>query len=242
MKGSSRHAPALSSRQVDGARARSKRTRRDKRDRKEKKEKKEKKSKRRKKGKKSKKRARSLSRSRSRSPPPPDREARPGLLRTLGTGRIITSGTTVMGREGTQFQQELSPGDCVEVQHPTSLVRETRAVTMVLSDVSISLSSAFSSDLVSAVPFICLRTPPEPSRPGAEREAREAKRRRAADDEREAFGVYAGGGDGTHFTFRAKKAGAYGGYETITTRVTGRGLSREQLLDLRASKKGDRHC
>ena len=74
----------------------------------------------------------------------------PKLVR--GTGRLITSGTTVHGKE-TSFHHELDAGDAVEVVHPTTMVPERRLVTMVLSDVSMALSSAFSSDLVSSTPF-----------------------------------------------------------------------------------------
>ena len=38
-----------------------------------------------------------------------------------------------------------------------------------------------------------------------------------------------------------KKAGAYGGYEIVTETAT-EGKSREELLDMRCSKKGDRIC
>ena len=63
-----------------------------------------------------------------------------------GSGRITTSGTTVQGHNGTKFMSELCVGDGVVVQHPTSLVEETKIVRMVLSDVSIGISSAFSSN------------------------------------------------------------------------------------------------
>lgn len=45
--------------------------------------------------------------------------AEPVVTRKVGTGRIITSGITVQGREGTFFQSELDPGDAIIVQHPT---------------------------------------------------------------------------------------------------------------------------
>jgi hypothetical protein len=61
------------------------------------------------------------------------------LVKLPGTGRILTSGTTVMGKMGARFSQELSVGDAIIILHPTSLQEETRIVKMVLSDVSISI-------------------------------------------------------------------------------------------------------
>ena len=57
-----------------------------------------------------------------------------------------------MGYE-TAFMSELAPGDAVIVSHPNTLTDETRIVKMVLSDVSISISSAFSTDLISTAAF-----------------------------------------------------------------------------------------
>ena len=70
----------------------------------------------------------------------------------VGTGRFLSSGTTVQG-VGTAFQTELRAGDAIIVRHPTTLSEETRIVTMVLSSISLSLSSPFSTDLISATAF-----------------------------------------------------------------------------------------
>ena len=61
-------------------------------------------------------------------------------------------GTTVHGH-GTSFMSELRPGDAVIVFHPTSLREETKIVRMVLSDISMGVSSPFSTDLVSTATF-----------------------------------------------------------------------------------------
>ncbi len=76
----------------------------------------------------------------------------------LGEGRIISSGTTITGKD-TRFMMELSSGDALIVQHPYTLEQETRIITMVLSDVSISISSPFSSDLINGVKFGTLSPP-----------------------------------------------------------------------------------
>jgi hypothetical protein len=69
-----------------------------------------------------------------------------------GTGRITSSGTTIQGHS-TKFLEELSPGDAIIIFHPTTLHEETKIVRMVLSSMSIGISSAFSSDLISTTPF-----------------------------------------------------------------------------------------
>lgn len=83
------------------------------------------------------------------------------LVKLKGSGRILSSGTTLMGQVGARFLQELSVGDAIVIQHPTSLVEETRILRMVLSDVSAAISSPFSSDLVSSTPFYYIKAPPE---------------------------------------------------------------------------------
>lgn len=93
------------------------------------------------------------------------------LVKVKGSGRILSSGTTLMGQVGTKFLQELSVGDAILIQHPTSLVEETRIVRMVLSDVSAAISSGFSSDLVSSTAFHYIKAPPD-DEPKAEDEVR----------------------------------------------------------------------
>lgn len=66
---------------------------------------------------------------------PPDAPPSAAPTRTPGSGKLITSGTTVHG-VGTRFKDELKVGDAVEVAHPVSLKAEIRVVKMVLSDTS----------------------------------------------------------------------------------------------------------
>ncbi|OQR82582.1 Niemann-Pick C1 protein [Achlya hypogyna] len=161
------------------------------------------------------------------------------LVKVQGTGRILTSGTTVMGKMGTRFASELSVGDAMIIVHPTSLQEETRIVRMVLSDVSISISSAFSSDLVSTTTFHYIKAPPDEEEK-AQKEL--ATKKQKKDEEGFAFGTYAGGTTaGSQLTYRVKKSGVYGGY-TIIKETADTSRSREELLDLRSKMKGDRHC
>ncbi|GMF29529.1 unnamed protein product [Phytophthora fragariaefolia] len=137
------------------------------------------------------------------------------LVKTRGSGRLLSSGTTLMGLPGCRFLQELSVGDAVVVQHPTSLREETRIVRMVLSDVSAGVSSAFSSDLVSSTPFQYIKAPPE-DETREQQQQQENKKKKRKVDEQTAFGTYAGGTEkGGQITYRVKKSGAYGGYAIV---------------------------
>ena len=161
-------------------------------------------------------------------------------VRRSGSGKVISSSTTIHGSHGSKFMSELSNGDVLIVKHPTSLVEEIRVITMVLSDVSLSISSAFSSDLITATSFDYMKKPK--AKGGKKR-----KRKSAAEMEEEeklAFGTYAS--KGNRITYRVRKGGknASGGY-TIVTETVGSGEeppSREFLMNLRAKKKSDRYC
>ena len=69
-----------------------------------------------------------------------------------GTGRITCS-TTIVSGHYTKFMDELKPGDAIIITHPTSLVEEMKVVRIIVSNISMSISSAFSSDLISTTPF-----------------------------------------------------------------------------------------
>mmetsp|Transcript_37003 Transcript_37003/g.37655 ORF Transcript_37003/g.37655 Transcript_37003/m.37655 type:complete len:214 (-) Transcript_37003:86-727(-) len=153
-----------------------------------------------------------------------------------GIGRITSSGTTVHGHE-TKFMDQLSPGDAIIIMHPVSMKDETKIVKMVLSNMSIGISSAFSSDLITTTNFKFIQAPKDEEK---EREKKEKEAKKSKLSEEEAFGTYASNG-GERFTYREKKPGAYGGYKIIQE-STGTSLSREQLLDKRSKKKADRFC
>jgi len=135
-----------------------------------------------------------------------------------------------------------------------SLQEETKVVRMVLSNVSIGISSSFSSDLISTTTFrynlflfsylfmlLCylyryIKAPKDPiNNDDKEQKAIERKHK----VEENAFGTYASNG-GEKFVYRVKKVGAYGGYK-IVTESTQSTKSREELLDMRKKKKSDRY-
>ncbi|KAK8805230.1 hypothetical protein WA588_000170 [Blastocystis sp. NMH] len=153
-----------------------------------------------------------------------------------GSGRIYCTGPIVYGRD-TKFLTELGSGDLFIIQHPTSLENEARVVKMIVSDTSLSLSSPFSKDFASLIPFEYVKKQEEEISP-EEKQAQEKKERDA--QENQAFGIYQGAG-GTQFTYKTKLQSAYGGWKTITKK-TKRVLTREEMLDMRVKHKSDRYC
>ena len=168
-----------------------------------------------------------------------EEEAEEEISIITGTGRMTSSGCTIYGH-GTKFSDELSVGDAIMVTHPTSLVEETKIVTLVLSNVSISVSSNFSSDLISSTSFRYVKAPKSTKPQETEEEKARKKRFIAKESEEAAFGTYAGNG-GQTFTYRTKNPGAAGTYKIVTEKNSSV-KTREEMLDMRTKKKADRFC
>jgi len=166
-------------------------------------------------------------------------EADEEFVVAAGTGRISSSGTAVRGHE-TKFMTELAVGDAVVITHPTTLTDETRIVRMVLSDVSISISSPFSTDLVSTCAFRFVAAPRVEK---SQEEKDDEKRKRYVTREDDAVGDYAGRG-GTTLVYRKRKKGAVGGSNGwhIVTEHLKEEKTRTELLEMRSKYKSDRHC
>mmetsp|Transcript_20822 Transcript_20822/g.26966 ORF Transcript_20822/g.26966 Transcript_20822/m.26966 type:complete len:212 (-) Transcript_20822:1827-2462(-) len=158
-----------------------------------------------------------------------------------GSGRIISSGTTIHGYE-TKFTRELCAGDALLIQHPQTLVDETRLVTMVLSDVSIAISSPFSSDLVSTTAFRYVSAPKEEE--SQEIKAQQQKRLRIEREDTAVGDDFAGRG-GSTLVVQTRKAGVTGGsngWQRQQFELKGPQKSRTELLELRSKFKSDRFC
>jgi len=69
-----------------------------------------------------------------------------------GTGRLLGSGTTIHGFD-TKFLEEVSVGDALLVQHPATQCLESIKVTHVLTNKSMNILEAFSSDFTSTMPY-----------------------------------------------------------------------------------------
>lgn len=148
-----------------------------------------------------------------------------------GTGKITTSGTVVTGHS-TKFQAELDVGDAVLVNE------EMRVVTMRLSNTSVNLSSAFSTNLRQPTKFQYVK---KPKNQKAEQDQRNQKLREEANAlEKNAFDIY-GSGTSKVFTYREKtETGSYRVKQQAVSSSSA--TSRTDLLALRSKKTSDKYC
>lgn len=150
----------------------------------------------------------------------------------IGTGRISTSSTVVSGH-GTAFKSQLRVGDAILV-HTHKGDEEMRVVTMVLSNISASISSAFSSSISTPMPFKYISKPRDDQRDKATKMAK-AKQEQEEVEQR-AMGTY---GEKGVITYRIKTE--HGGYR-IKKEEAKSDMTRSDLLSVRAQKKSDRYC
>lgn len=155
-----------------------------------------------------------------------------------GTGRITSSNTTITGHY-TKFMDELAINDAILVTHPITLQQETKIVRMVLSNTSMGISSAFSSDLISTTSFHYIKAPKEYREKEKEKNISNPKGEKLKDEEALAYGTYGSKG-GQELVYRVKKEGSFGGYKVVKENVVN--ASREHLLEQRSKKKSDRFC
>jgi hypothetical protein len=159
-------------------------------------------------------------------PPPPP--CVPTL--TLGAGKITTSGTVVMGVQGTKFMKEFKAGDAIVVG------REMRVVKMRLSDISLNLSSAFSHSLSIPTPFHYVTKP----RNEVEEIAIKQKHLKELEEEkgRTAFGSLYKQSDTLVYREKSTTGTSY----VIRSQTLGHNATRSSLLDMRSKKKSDKYC
>ncbi len=152
---------------------------------------------------------------------------------SIGRGTIMTSSNVVTGH-GTSFQSELRAGDAILASTSANGNDEMRVITMILSNASASISSAFSSDLSVPTAFRYVRRPRDDARDGARRAARDRLEREEV--ERRAMGTY---GDKDEVVYREKTE--HGGYRIRREKMT-TDMTRSDLLSVREKKKSDRYC
>lgn len=142
----------------------------------------------------------------------------------IGTGRILTSGTTIHGI-GTVFTQELKPSDSLIVR--VEGTEERRKVILVLSDKSACVNEPFNQE------FNCefyIQNPPLLVDPKAELEEARKKRRLERQDESKLL---------KNYEVRVKRGPwSYKSSNILTTDS----LSNEDMLNIRAQKVRDKFC
>jgi len=91
-----------------------------------------------------------------------------------GSGRIVCSKMTIQGFE-TKFKEECAVGDTIIVQHPNSLVEESRIVVGIMSQRTLTLNESFSTEWSTQLVYE-IRKDSISLQKAAEREERKRKR------------------------------------------------------------------
>lgn len=147
-----------------------------------------------------------------------------------GTGRILTSGKAIHGKD-TFFMKDLKLGDELIVTNPTSLVKETRKITAILSDKSIGVNEPFTVDLVSYSQYEFRKQNELKEKDLSLEDKYHIKlsemTKKIKKEEKSVL------------EFREKKG--MWGYRKIQEEMAGE-LTKEQLLDMRSKKNRDKFC
>lgn len=151
----------------------------------------------------------------------------------IGQGLITSSATVISGHSGTAFKNELRVGDALLVPNQKGS-EEMRIITMILSNASASISSAFTSDLRNPTQFRFINKPRDDKREKAIKA--EKARLEKEEVEQRAMGAYGIKGE---IVYREKTE--HGGYRIRKEKATTE-MSRSDLLEARAGKKSDRYC
>lgn len=147
-----------------------------------------------------------------------------------GSGRILTSGKSIHGKD-THFMQDLKVGDELIVINPTSLLKETRKLTAILSDKSAGIDEPFTVDLVSYSQYEF-------------RKQNELKEKEMTLDEKyqkklNEMSKKIKKDNKSLLEFREKKG--MWGYKKVQQELDGE-MTKEQLLDIRSKKNRDKFC
>ncbi|GMI33473.1 hypothetical protein TrCOL_g11563 [Triparma columacea] len=149
-----------------------------------------------------------------------------------GTGSVLHSSTIVTGID-TRFLSELSQGDAFVLRNPSTGKDELRVVRFITSDQALALSSAFSFPCPSSSSSFKYVKAPKKLKSASELQAESTAKFNDTIDKA------AGTTNGGKVEIRIKNSG--GGYNIVQQAVDPE-MSREELVNLRASKKSDRYC
>ena len=149
-----------------------------------------------------------------------------------GTGKLTSSGVVVTGVD-TDFTAELSVGDTLLVtvvdRFRNTQSDESRVVNMVLGRTSLNVQGPFTCDLTSPTAFMFVRKAPDVEALRAARDARKRQERRLAEES-----------SSVTYKVVVPGSGTWKKWKTVTE--TGGERTREEMLDMRAKNKTDRHA
>ena len=136
------------------------------------------------------------------------------LKKINGSGNIIVSGTTVTGAN-TKFSTEIKVGDIIGIISPNTKKEEVKIVRFILSDTNLSISSEFSDNITEYLKYFCI----------SQLKPKKTKKEEAFERERKRLKTIESATGNRFYRSKGNKQ-----------------LSREELLDLRLKKSGDRRC
>jgi hypothetical protein len=154
-----------------------------------------------------------------------------------GSGTITISGSVVTGHN-TRFMKEMGVGDALIVNitqsDGTTEHQEMRVVTMRLSDISLNLSSPFSANVPTPVPYSLIRKPRDVAT--ETRVALERATQQQLDEQR-----HHGEGDEASGELVYRERTEHGNYRIKRVKVKD-AQNRSDLLQLRTKKTSDKYC
>ena len=157
-----------------------------------------------------------------------------------GDGLITSSSTVITGYE-TNFLKTLNVGDAILVSiqlKDRTMREEMRVITILLSDTSANISSAFTEDVSRPTSYRFITKPKNTKREKLEQMKKDAYSKEELN--RNAFGTYSSeGNSGNQFVYRERTE--HGSYR-IKREAISEDVSRTQLLEMRTQKKSDKYC
>jgi len=138
----------------------------------------------------------------------------------------------------TQFKDQVKVGDCILVEHPTSLVTEDRMVVGIMSQRSLHVDQVFSSDFTTTINFEIRKDSVTLERAALKAQKRSAEEATLEDmlEKQLAKRVKK---QKTHFQVR-EKTGMWG-YKNVD-KTFKKEPTREELLDMRCKTRHDHWC
>ena len=176
-------------------------------------------------------------------------QSSPQIVPIVGRGKITISGTVVTGYD-TKFNADLLVGDAILVSS------EMRVITMCLSDISLNLSSPFSSSITTSKPmsYSYIRKPRDITKE-SELEQRRIAIDKAADIERHqnAFASVitttntssaAGSASNPNTAVVYRERTEHGNYRIKQMKLADGNVitNRSEMLDFRSKKTSDKYC
>eukprot|EP01067_Filipodium_phascolosomae_P009798 Filipodium_phascolosomae@DN976_c0_g1_i1.p1 len=150
-----------------------------------------------------------------------------------GTGRLVTSGTSVHGFE-TSFKSEIKLGDKLFILHPTNIIVESRVVIHILSDRNCTIHEPFSSDLLSTTEY-------KIKHEGLEEKVKESLEASPDDMENAVQQALAKRIKKQKSELVTREKTGMWGYKSVRVKLD-KEYTQEELLDMRVKKGRDKHC